>query len=214
MARATFVKAAQKNIYKTGKRVEYKSEKGKRAGQTLSKTDRTIPADEHDEIFIAKGESYYWWQFLYGSKNYSKTAPRRSQLTQSGFLSQLYALEESIEEFTCENKEDFDSFKEEILSEIDEMKEQRESSLDAMPEQLKQAPTGELLQERIDNLESWHDEIDSIECEDYDEEELKNEIKSEDEEISDEDLKSELQNKIQEIVDTAIEELQGTSLNL
>ncbi len=214
MARATFVKAAQKNIYKVGKRVEYLSEKGKRAGQTKSKLDRTIPADDTDEIFIAKGEPYYWWQFLHGGKNYSKTAPKRSQLTQSDFLSQLYALEENIEEFTCSSKEDFDTFKEDIISQIDEMKEQCESSLDAMPEQLQQAPTGELLQERIDNLESWHDEIDSIECEDYDEEELKQEIKNEDEEISDEDLEAELQEKIQEKVDEAISSLQETSSNL
>lgn len=46
MARATFVKSAQKDIYTYGKRVEYVSQKGKRKGQTLSKTDKTIPRDE------------------------------------------------------------------------------------------------------------------------------------------------------------------------
>lgn len=45
---------------------------------------------------IAKGESYYWWKFKRGSKHYSKTRPRRSQLTQSDFLSQLYDAEDDL----------------------------------------------------------------------------------------------------------------------
>lgn len=46
MARAIFVEAAKKPIYKRGKRVEYTSKRGKRKGQTLSKIDRNQPADE------------------------------------------------------------------------------------------------------------------------------------------------------------------------
>jgi hypothetical protein len=46
MAKSTFVKKAQKNIYERGKEVSYVSEKGTKKGQTLTKTDRTVPADE------------------------------------------------------------------------------------------------------------------------------------------------------------------------
>jgi hypothetical protein len=41
---------------------------------------------EHD---IKAGESYYWWSMMQGSrgvKHYSKTYPKRSQLTNSDFF--------------------------------------------------------------------------------------------------------------------------------
>ena len=49
MAKANFIEIAKKPIYKRGKRIEYVSKRGKRAGQTLSKIDRNQPANENDE---------------------------------------------------------------------------------------------------------------------------------------------------------------------
>ena len=49
MAKANFIEIAKKPIYKRGKRIEYVSKQGKRAGQTLSKIDRNQPANENDE---------------------------------------------------------------------------------------------------------------------------------------------------------------------
>jgi hypothetical protein len=46
MAKANFVKKAQKDIFVNGKRVKYVSLKGKRKGQTLSKIDRTVSRDD------------------------------------------------------------------------------------------------------------------------------------------------------------------------
>ena len=114
MARANFVNKAQKDIFTFGKRIEYVSAKGKREGQTLSKTDRTIPRDDNDTIFIAKGESYYWWQFQNSPKQYSKTRPRASQLTQSGYLSTLYGITEQIEDFSTDSTDELSDFVEEI----------------------------------------------------------------------------------------------------
>ena len=213
MARATFVKSAQKDIYTHGKRVEYISEKGKRIGQTKSKLDRTIPADENDTVFIAKGQSYYWWQFMNGGKNFSLTYPKRSQLTQSGFLSQLYDLEDKIGSFSADNKDDFDSFKSEVLDEITEMKDQCEESKSSMPEHLQEVGSGETLTERIDALDSWHSEIDSVEC-DYDEDDLRTEIKEEDDSLSEDEIESALAEKIQEKVDEAISSIQDASSGL
>ena len=55
---------------------------------------------DHPEGGIKKGESYYWWAFMVGGrggpKHYSKTPPRRSQLTQSEFYSALYEIEDSL----------------------------------------------------------------------------------------------------------------------
>jgi len=162
MAKVTFVKSAQKPIYQFGKRVEYVSQKGKREGQTLTNTDRSQPRDENDYIFINEGESYYWWQFKNGGKNISKTSPKRSQLTQSSFLSQIYSIEENISTFHSTDPDDCINSLEQWIEELNEMKEQCEESLSNMPESLQSSPTGELLQERIDGLDEIIQEMESI----------------------------------------------------
>lgn len=182
----------------------------------VKKAQKNIPNTD-----IKKGDSYYWWKFRFGSKHYSKTAPRRSQLTQSGFLSSLYELEDRISDFTCDNKDDFDSFKEDIASEIESMKDDCQNSLDNMPEHLQESSSsGETLRERIENLESWQSEVESVECEEYEADSIREEILSDyekEEGESDDDynerIDEEVANKIQEIVDEAISALQETSSN-
>ena len=44
MAKAEFVLSAKRNIYKRGRKVQYVSKRGKKAGQTLTKIDRFQPA--------------------------------------------------------------------------------------------------------------------------------------------------------------------------
>ena len=174
MARASFIKAARKAIYNHGKRVEYVSKKGKREGQTLSKIDRTIPADENDTILINIGESYYTWSFMNGGTFYSKDKPRQSQLTQSSFLSEYYAIQESIEDFKPEEPDEIESFVDEIKSRLEELRDQCQESLDNMPESLQYSPTGELLQERIDGLEETISEFENLDF-DFEEPDSENE---------------------------------------
>lgn len=234
MAKATFVKKAQKNIYERGKEVEYVSEKGKKKGQTLTKTDRTIPADKKDKIFIAKGESYYWWAFQYRPKQYSKTQPKRSQLTQSGFLSTLYDLQDRISDFTAESVEDIISFKDEIASEVESLKDEAQSSLDNMPEHLQESSSsGETLRERVDELENWQSELEGLDFEEVDESEVRSEIEEENEkevfeggeeaeeegaDETDDEYKERIdglvKDAIQEKVDEAISLLQDCQCNL
>ena len=185
MATANYVQKAQKNIYAYGKVVKYKSEKGKRAGQELSKLDRTVPRDEKDPIFIAKGESYFWWQFKNGGKNFSKTRPKNSQLTQSAYLSQLYSIQERIEDISAEDASDLESIVDELKSELEALKEETEEAKERMPDSLQDSPTGELLQERIDNLENAISEIESIdlEYEEPDEDELMDDLKDDVEDL-------------------------------
>jgi len=175
MAKSNFVNKAQKDIFSYGKRVEYVSAKGKREGQTLSKTDRTIPRDDNDTIFIAKGESYYWWQFQNSPKQYSKTRPRASQLTQSSYLSTFYAIVEQMEDFSTDSADEASSFVEDIKTQLEDLRDTTQESLDNMPENLSNSPTAELLQERVDALENAISEIESIDFdyEETDEEELK-----------------------------------------
>lgn len=170
MARATFVKSAQKNIYQSGKHVKYTSKKGKREGQELTKLDRTVPKDENDPIFIAKGESYYWWAFKNGGKHFSKTAPKQSQLTQSAYLGELYSIQEELEVIreNISDADDLSSSVDDIKSRLEELKETTEGSLENMPEGLQQGDTGQLLQERIDALDNAISEMEGIDF-DYDE---------------------------------------------
>jgi hypothetical protein len=178
MARANFVKKAQKDIFNNGKQVEYVSAKGKREGQTLSKTDKTIPRDDNDTIFIVKSESYYWWQFQNSPKQYSKTRPRASQLTQSGYLSSLYEIVEQIEDYSTDSAEEIGSFAEDIKTQLEDLRDTTQESLDNMPENLSNSPTAELLQERVDSLENAISEIEGIDFdyEEEDEEELRQTI--------------------------------------
>lgn len=121
---------------------------------------------------IKKGESYYWWKFRYGGKNMSKTYPKPSQLTQSEFLGALYAMQEKISDFSCDTVDEFNSFKEEIIEEIDQLIDETQGKLDNMPDALQQAPTGELLQNRIDALEDWKSQIENIECSESEDDEF------------------------------------------
>jgi hypothetical protein len=224
MARANFVNKAQKDIFTFGKRIEYVSAKGKREGQTLSKTDRTIPRDDNDTIFIAKGESYYWWQFQNSPKQYSKTRPRASQLTQSGYLSTLYGITEQIEDFSTDSTDELSDFVDNIKTELEDLRDTTQESLDNMPENLQYSPTAELLQERVDALETAIDELDAIDL-DYDEtdeDELK-ELVAEDkgidtedenwqEEITEEQIEEKRQELESEWVQEKLEEIQGISI--
>jgi hypothetical protein len=217
MARANFVKKAQKDIFVNGKRVEYVSEKGKREGQTLSKIDKTIPRDDNDNILIAKGESYYWWQFKNSPKQYSKNPPRASQLTQSAYLSTLYGIDEQIEDFSADTAEELKDFVEDIKTQLEELRDTTQESFDNIPENLQYSPNAELLQERIDCLEIAINELNSmdLEYEEKDEEELQElvaedkGIDTEEENWNDEITTEEIDDKRQELESEWVEEKMG-----
>lgn len=106
------------------------------------------------------GESYYWWKFRFGAKRYSKERPRRSQLTQSGFLSTLWDLEDNLPDEIDEARA------QELIQELEDLASECQDSLDNMPYHLQEASTsGQLLQERIDDIEDWTIEIDGIDWE-------------------------------------------------
>jgi len=182
----------------------------------VKKAQKDVPNTD-----IKKGDSYYWWKFRFGGKHCSKTQPKRSQLTQSGFLGSLYDLQDRIGEFTATDKDEFDNFKDEILSEIEDLKSQCEDSLSNMPEHLQEgSSSGEMLTERIEALDNWYSEIESVEC-DYEEESIRDEKKTEYEkeegELEDDYLEridQETADAIEQIVNDAVEELSGTDCGL
>lgn len=192
MAKATFIKAARKDIYVQGKLVEAIHERGKNAGQKYWKRDRTQPADENDKILIHKGESYWTWAFMNGPQMYSKTAPRPSQLTRSEFMSTYYGIMEEVEDWEPESQDEdaLEEFISIITGELEELRDETQDRLDNMPEGLQDGDTGQLLQERIDECDSLISDFEAIDTTpDYDED------------ATDEEKEEWWEDKVQEIKD-------------
>jgi Skp family chaperone for outer membrane proteins len=152
---------------------------------------------DYPEHNIKKGESYYWWKFNFSKvRHMSKTSPKRSQLTQSSFLSSLYDIEDRIAELKADTLEDLQADVESIKEEIESLRDEVQDHLDSMPDQLRETSSaGETLQDRMDNLESWISEFDSLDMEPSEYEEANEERKK-------------------EIIQELIEEVQATSSGL
>ena len=109
---------------------------------------------------IKKGDSYYWWKFRHSGKYYSKTMPRPSQLTQSEFLSTIYALEEGLNddaELMRDGRMDAEGFAdsiENVASEVENLGSETSDKISNMESAFPNGnPTIELLQERVDKCE-------------------------------------------------------------
>ena len=129
------------------------------------------------EAGIEVGDSYWWWEFRFGGKHVSKTKPRASQLTGSAFLSQVYAAHETLEDCAAD-REELRCCIEGVCNDLESLKDETQGSLDNMPESLQQGPTGELLQDRVDELDNYISELQSVDCDDEttDPDDLKQEI--------------------------------------
>jgi len=141
---------------------------------------------------IKKGDSYYWWKFRHGGMRRSKTRPTRQELTQSPFLTQVYDIEDCLMSFTIhvgeksieEIREELEEFIEGIVSDINDLQSECEESLDNMPEQLQESSaSGQILQERIEMLEDWVSNLESIDI-DIDEEDIEAKVEDILDEIS------------------------------
>lgn len=111
------------------------------------------------------------WSFQYGGTHYSKTPPKRSQLTQSSFLQEVYSLQEDIPEMTADDVEGLEAIREDIILRAEELRDQCQDSFDNIPEQLQEYGAGSTLQERIDALDNYISELESIDLDDMDEKE-------------------------------------------
>lgn len=111
---------------------------------------------DYPEIGVKKGEGYYHWTLYKRPTQRSKTRPSRSQLTGSSFKAQLYDLIDSTLP-GCEGQGDLES----LAGDVRELASEAQSSFDNMPESLQQGDTGQMLENRVSELEAWADEIES-----------------------------------------------------
>lgn len=116
---------------------------------------------------IKKGEPYYHWAFMCGGRGgpviRSAKKPKRSQLTQSAFKSQLYGIQDGASEATP-STEDLEGERDSIRDELDSLKGECEGNLENMPDGLKEGDTGQMLQTRIDSLEEAISALENVGC--------------------------------------------------
>lgn len=155
-----------------------------------------------------KGESYYWWAFMQGGrggpKRYSKTAPTRSQLTQSEFCSTLWDLEDRLGDLKADSYEtvaDLQGDIEEIKGDLEGLSSDTQDKFNNMPDGLQQGDSGQLLENRSSEVDSLVGELDGI---DFDEpEELDTEA------VKKDGKEAALKAAVQERCEAIIEEAQG-----
>ena len=129
---------------------------------------------------VEVGESYYWWSTritigkrYIGRKHYSKTYPKRSQLTSSEFLQRVYAVEEALESAlnNADKERDIQFLKDAIQNavlELEDIASECRDKFDNLPENLQSGPTGETLESRADEVDVMISDLESVEFDDYD----------------------------------------------
>lgn len=125
----------------------------------VKKARKAIP--EYD---IAVGDEYYWWKFRFGGKHVSKTYPCRSQLTQSDFLATLWDAQDACSSAVAEAKDegDFEAAVEELKGELETLRDECEEKRSNLPESLQDVGSGEMLQNRYDQLEEYINNLEGI----------------------------------------------------
>ena len=131
----------------------------------------------------------------------SKTAPKRSQLIQSPFLSQMADIADRIEKISYD---DWESERDDIVSELESLRDECQEKFDNIPEQLQEANAGSLLSERVENLDGMIDELGAIDIEEVEEDSIREEVESEFKK-SEEETEVEFQERIKVEVDDRME---------
>lgn len=136
MAKQHFVKSARKPIYRKN------SETGE------------------DEIFIDRGESYYWYKFRYRPRKVSKTPFTQSELTYGRYGKPEW--DSKYEDFSSRVDECDIEDKDELYNEIEEYRDELQVSLDNIPCQLQES---HILTERISLLDDFLATLDELDNE-------------------------------------------------
>lgn len=106
---------------------------------------------------IKKGDEYWCWTMGVNGRfvrRYSKRRPRPSMLTSSPFWKSFHQIEEAVQ---YENAP-----KDETLRELELIREEEQEKFDNAPDNLKDAPTGTLMQNRIEALDELISNIEAL----------------------------------------------------
>lgn len=146
----------------------------------MPRVHHVTAAKDYPEKGIAKGEKYYHWKFRHGPKVFSKTAPRRSQLTQSDKLSRCYAAEEDLndEVFRAGDLSEIAGALRQCAEAVREVAEEYEESAENIESVFTGgSQTAEDCRDKAAEIEAWAnemesaaDEIESMEADDDEDE--------------------------------------------
>lgn len=132
----------------------------------MAKVQTRKAAKAYPQNGIEKGDTYYYVSIKTGPRSSrvmrSKTPFKQSQLTTSAFSSTLYAIDESLQGEAYSNGDDLKTAVETAIEELEELKSTTEENLSNMPEGLQEGDTGQMMQERIYNLETYIDELQEV----------------------------------------------------
>lgn len=184
---------------------------------TIKSARKDYPAEG-----IKKGDTYYKWSIKTGPAtgviHRSKTYPKPSDLTGSPFQKSLLEIQErvgTLEAGNYETSEDLSSDLDGITGDIEALRDETQSSLENMPEGLQQGDVGQMLQERIDGLDSWISDLQGVDLDfgfDEDEPEEPEDKESEEHkkwELEHEVWKTAEQEAETEFISSAIDEIQS-----
>lgn len=196
-------KKARNDIYAHGLRTPADNKQG-------FVLDRSQPRGIDDKVIVKKGQEYYSWKFRNSPAQISLTYPKPQQLTRSEFMITVYDIQDRLDSLAIPEGNDasvLESEVEEICSEIETLRDETQEKLDNMPQQLQDADTGQLMQERIEALDEWKNNLESIDY-DYDG------PSGEDLEDSEEDEAMAGEQHFMEWAQSKIEEIQAITFNL
>lgn len=166
----------------------------------VKKSQKEVHCD--DGTVLPAGSSYWWWKFNFSShKHCSKMQPKPQQLTQSEYDITVMDIQEALANLDAN---DLESGVQDICEQIENLRSECEDKLSNMPDQLQESSSaGQLLQERIDALESWQSDLEGVDL-DVDEQEAADDAR---EELFDEwDPPENLEDATDEQRDAAFEE--------
>lgn len=167
---------------------------------------------------IKPGDTYYEFSPYKQSARKCSRYPRQSELTQ-GKMSGAYRVQEIMEDYKLEGSEIpanmLQEAKEDCSSWADEIREvanEYEESLNNMPDSLQQSSKGEEIQEKIDALNEWADEVENCleTVDEYEEPEQDEEIEKSDNLTHEERV----QGAIADHQDKILEAIRDTASNL
>lgn len=124
---------------------------------------KQVARKDYPAFNIKKGDEYYSWAFRFGGERKSLTPSKRSQLTQSEFLQWYYDFVDGLE---LTNPDSIEDDVQSMISDIEEQVSELESRLENIPDQLREGPAATMIQERIDGLQSWADDLGSVDFSD------------------------------------------------
>ena len=173
------------------------------AKATKQKARKTYVCNRCDNT-INPGDFYFKITEMYSKPKFRclNCEPQRSELTNSEYLTWLYDLQDNL----IDNYDLGEEFaKDEIIQELENQRDELESKFDNIPEQLQEAPVAEMLQNRMDSIDSA---ISDLEALDYPEKETINKDDYETDEEYEEALE-ELEDDFQEELENYIDEIEA-----